>query len=57
MNYMYTMGGGRGEGRGRSTDVQRKKKTRNYRFYRNGNSEIFFRVCNNKKIKELFTPT
>ena len=32
--------------------------SRNYSFYRNGNSANFFpRVCNGKKIKELFTPT
>ena len=29
-----------------------------YKFYRNGNSaNLFLYICNNKKFKELFTPT
>ena len=31
---------------------------KNYTFYRNGNlANLFSYVCNNKKFKELFTPT
>ena len=31
-------------------------KSRDYRFYRNGNSYVSY-VCNDKTFKELFTPT